>query len=222
MFPVKIKRNQIIISALVVMIAVAGYLNYIDSSSNTRDTGGGLALTDSGEISALIFDSVDNYESVIETSVSNGSLFNDDEFDIWSVDLDNEITSEPGEAVFVNTTSDTSYFVQAKLEREQSRSRQRQTLRDIINNENVNQSQRSESAAALIALQERVEKESATESMLESKGFREVYVRIGDTTVDVIVNKETLTDAEVAQIEDIVQRKAGVSLNQIRISPMKH
>ena len=57
--------------------------------------------------------------------------------------------------------------------------------------------------------------------MIEAKGFNEVYVRIDDDTVDVVVDKAELTDAEIAQIEDIVKRKTGVSADKIRITPLK-
>ena len=51
--------------------------------------------------------------------------------------------------------------------------------------------------------------------MIKSKGFKEAYVRMDDTTVDVVVDKDALTDAEVAQIEDIVKRKAEVTADKI-------
>ena len=57
--------------------------------------------------------------------------------------------------------------------------------------------------------------------MIKSKGFKNVYVRIDDETVDVVVDKDNLTDAEIAQIEDIVKRKTSVSADKIRISPLK-
>jgi stage III sporulation protein AH len=57
--------------------------------------------------------------------------------------------------------------------------------------------------------------------MIESKGFREAYVRMDDNTVDVVVDKEALTDAEVAQIEDIVKRKTGMDPSKIRINTLQ-
>ena len=41
-----------------------------------------------------------------------------------------------------------------------------------------------------------------------------------DDTVDVVVDKDTLTDAEVAQIEDIVKRKTGMEASKIRINTL--
>ena len=73
----------------------------------------------------------------------------------------------------------------------------------------------------MLELQERIEKETAAEAMIEAKGFSQAYVRMDDDTVDVVVEKDTLTDAEVAQIQDIVKRKTGYTAEQIRISTWK-
>ncbi len=77
----------------------------------------------------------------------------------------------------------------------------------MINNNNLEQDKKSECANAMLEIQQRIEKETAAEAMIESKGFDEVYVRIDDETVDVVVNKEKLTDSEIAQIEDSGQNK---------------
>ena len=73
----------------------------------------------------------------------------------------------------------------------------------------------------MLEIQQRIERETAAEAMIEAKGFKEVYVRIDDDTVDVVVDRAELTDTEVAQIEDIVKRKTGYSNDKIRISPLK-
>ena len=73
----------------------------------------------------------------------------------------------------------------------------------------------------MLNIQQRIEKESAAEAMIKSKGFSDVFVRIDDDTVDVVVNKDKLSDAELAQIEDIIKRKTGLDSESIRISTMK-
>lgn len=227
-----LKRNQIIITALVVMVAVAGYLNYLDTGNSSTATTG-IALNDHGEISALVPDL--EYDDLSENEAGEiGSALTMDEDPAISIESE-EVTSasattdelsvatamDPGTAVFVNTRMDSSYFVQAKLDREQVRSKQKEMLTDMINNSNIEQAQRAECASSLLEIQKRIEKESAAEAMIEAKGFSEVYVRIDDTTVDVVVNKEALTDSEIAQIEDIVKRKTGMAADQIRISTIK-
>lgn len=205
-----IKRNQVIITALVIMIAVAGYLNYVDNSS----VGNEIMLNDDGEVAALVPNDSLPANSNMDSEV--GIALTHDENNEKKTNA-----SEPGTAVFVNNSIDSSYFVQAKLEREQARSKQKEILDEMINNKNLNDSKRSECADQKIEIQKRIEKETAAESMIESKGFSEVYVRIDDETVDVVVNKEALSQAEIAQIEDIVKRKTGMSASKIRISTMK-
>jgi stage III sporulation protein AH len=129
--------------------------------------------------------------------------------------------SNAGEAVFVSVGDESSYFIQAKLEREQSRAKQKDLLNEMLNNDKLDNTQKSSVADQMLEIQKRIEKETAAEAMIEAKGFDEVYVRIDDDTVDVVVDKAQLTDSEVAQIEDIVKRKTGVDASKIRISPLR-
>ena len=91
----------------------------------------------------------------------------------------------------------------------------------MINNDNVEQAQKAECATSMLDLQKRIEKETSAEAMIESKGFKEAYVRIDDETVDVVVDKSELSQQEIAQIMDIVKRKTGFAEDKIRISPLK-
>ena len=74
-------------------------------------------------------------------------------------------------------------------------------LNEMLNNEKATSEQKNEATTAMLQIQKRIEKENAAEDMLKAKGFSEVYVRIDDDTVDVVVDKEKLTDTEIAQIE---------------------
>ncbi len=204
-----LKKNQIVITALVAMIGAAGYLNYIDTHPETSE----VMMTDEGELAmawddSAVLSSDENTEIAVSDSLDNGSTAQTD-------------PETAGEAVFVNSSSDSSYFMQAKLEREQARSKEKALLNEMLSNENVDSSEKSNAAGAMLEMQQRIERETAAEAMIEAKGFKEVYVRIDDETVDVVVDRAELTDAEVAQIEDIVKRKTGYTSDKIRISPLK-
>ncbi len=220
-----LKRNQIIITALVIMIAVAGYLNYIDGNAKPRDS---MLLDDGGLISRvndeeyMAVSSSQNADALVfDGNVLENPMIATGDTQATAPEGSTSASKDPGEAIFVSTTVDLSYFVQAKLDREQSRAKQKEILNEMINNTNIDQKQRAECADTLLEIHKRIEKESAAEAMIEAKGFKEVFVRIDDNTVDVVVNKEALTDAEIAQIEDIVKRKTGMDTANIRISPMK-
>ncbi|MCL2357348.1 MAG: SpoIIIAH-like family protein [Defluviitaleaceae bacterium] len=232
------KRNQVIITALVVMVAVAGYLTWTDSRADSLATG--YVLTDSGEIAALIPDPgvltslfPDDYTGLIgapwETTHDPAIAVSGDDFfslsgfdfsDIATLPTNEEQLTEAGEAIFVNQSRD-SLFVQNRLTREQARSSERAILNELINNSNISDAQRNEATDAMMEIQRRIEREAATEALIEARGFTEAYVRISDASVDVIVSKEALTDAELAQIVDIVNRKTGMEATQINVSPMR-
>jgi len=216
-----LKRNQIIITALVVMIAVAGYLNYMDGRSTD---GAGFVLNEQDEIAALIPDDDFFFADIDFADIDFADIsfgLTEDHNPAIAVSAGVDMETEPGEAVFVTTTREGSFFVQARLNREQARAAEREILTELINNDNVEADQRGQAANNMIDIQRRIERETAAEAMIEARGFAEVYVRIGENTVDVVVSKEVLTDAEIAQIEDIIKRKTGMETNQIHISPLR-
>ena len=197
-----IKRNQVVVTALAVMIAAAGYLNFQESRGSAGEQTA-LQLTEEGDVTALV-----DYAALpddMETDPITGE------------------TAGDGAAVFVsaNTADSSSYFAEAKLDREQSRAKQKDILNDMLENKNISQEQKDKCTESMMELQQRIEKETAAEAMIESKGFKEAYVRMDDDTVDVVVDKDKLTDAEVAQIEDIVKRKTGMDPSKIRISTLQ-
>ncbi len=213
------KRNQVVVTALAVMIGTAGYLNF-QESKNSEGIQTALDLTDMNDTTAVIK----------EYATLPDDIFAEDMEPINMSAMLDPITAElaqttgDGTAIFVNGNAigeEVEFFAEAKLDREQSRAKQKDILTSMINNENVSQTQKDECGNSLIELQERIEKETAAEAMIKSKGFTDAYVRIDDETVDVVVDKESLTPAELAQIEDIVKRKTGYEADKIRINSLK-
>ena len=215
-----IKRNQVIITALVVMIAAAGYLNYIDTQPTENDT----LMNDEGDLTGVLAENgeIPVFDENSEIAVNEENIAQEANAEGGEEQVaDAQEETPAGEAVFVNSSNDSSYFIQAKLDREQARAKEKDILTEMINNANIDAEKKAECADSMLKIQQRIEKETAAEAMIESKGFQEVYVRIDDETVDVVVNKEKLSEAEIAQIEDIVKRKTGYSTDKLRISPMK-
>ena len=70
----------------------------------------------------------------------------------------------------------------------------------------------------MITMTDIAEKETAAEILLEAKGFDDAIVSIDGDSVDVVVNTAELSEAQRAQIEDIVIRKTGVSADAVVIS----
>lgn len=226
-----IKRNQVIVTALVAMVAVAGYLNFTETQFSNNIVENAMILNEEGDnLISLIPDGeirmiADDEDLDYDFSVADIEF--KDPLDAEAATLANARAEEDdtGAAIFVNSNENVSssvqFFAQAKLEREQSRAKEKEILTEMINNENVDSEKKAECADNMLEIQKRIEKETSAEAMIKSKGFNECYVRIDSQTVDVVVDKETLTDAEIAQIMDIVTRKAETTADKIRISPLK-
>jgi len=248
------KKNQIMITALAIMIAVAGYLNFAgeqitdeeimttgtDSAVSSMEGGAyedvdvatlfeisdeDMEQAENGDIASLDTEIITEQENYLDESMEEviGDMTEEMVTETMSDEMQpaaNEQISEaetPGEAVFTATT-DLDASSGAKLLKEQTRAKNKETLLEIINNVNISEEQKQEAIDNMISLTDIAEKETAFEILLEAKGFDDVVVSIADDAVDVVVNASELTEAQRAQIEDIVVRKTGIAPENIVIS----
>ena len=222
------KKNQIIITALAALVAVAGYLNYSGTKlgenalpASTTETEATLTDIDSLDQDITLTDSADGEAAAGETDGMSDAALSAGETDAGTDTASEEVTDTPGEAVLTSTGTGSSFAAQAKLTREQVRSKNKETLLEIINNENVTEEQKQNAVNDMTALTENAEKEAAAELLLESKGFTDAVVSITDGSVDVVIGQSEITDAQRAQIEDIVKRKTEISGENIVITTMQ-
>ena len=195
----KFRKNQVIITALAIMIAVAGYINYADSTLSTKEKADGTTADASTVLKDI---------SSLDTDIT-------DEVDAGTAgDSSRTVTETPGEAVLAGAST---YMAQARIDREQIRSQNKDTLNEIINNTNLSETERQSAVQSMVEMTELVEKESATELLLEAKGFTDVLT---GETADIVVPMKEVTEEQRAQIEDIVTRKTGIGVENIVITPM--
>ena len=201
------KKNQIIIAALAVMIAAAGYLNYSGKLFGDKDT----AEKTNAELANK--ELLDISEEDVTASASDDIKSQD------GTDSDGSVDGTPGEAVL--TSGEASAVVaEAKVTREQVRAKNKESLMEIIDNENLSDEQKQDAANQMVAMTDIAEKEAAAETLLASKGFSEAVVSLTQDAADVVVNAAELSDANRAQIEDIITRKTGVAAQNIVITPV--
>ena len=201
------KKNQIIIAALAVMIAAAGYLNYSGKLFGDKDT----AEKTNAELANK--ELLDISEEDVTTSASDDIKSQD------GTDSDGSVDGTPGEAVL--TSGEASAVVaEAKVTREQVRAKNKESQKEIIDNENLSDEQKQDAVNQMVAMTDIAEKEAAAETLLASKGFSEAVVSLTQDAADVVVNAAELSDANRAQIEDIITRKTGVAAQNIVITPV--
>ena len=213
------QKNQIAITALAIMIAVAGYLNFTEqntSSDGTKKTAGSVETIDTMDISDG--DSLIKEKAKASKDVSKSLSKNSSEN---AKETQTDASSETiGDAVLTQAQV-SEYVAGARMEREQTHSKTKESLNEIINSTSVSEDAKKEAVDKLTELADIMEKESATEQLLASKGFEDAVVSIGEDSVDVVLNYEELSSSDRAQIEDIVTRKTGYSVSQLVISKMQ-
>ena len=176
------KKNQLIITSLAVMIAIAGYLNF------------------SGK----------------DISMVNG----DPDTSVQTVEDELEVPEgEIGEAVLTVANVE-SFVAETKLSREQIHTKAKEELQSILNNANVEEAVKQDAVDQLAKLSDRMEKQEAAEEVLATKGFLNSVVTINDESVDVSVVSQDLSAVSRAQIEDVITRTCGCSLDEIVITKM--
>lgn len=251
-----IKKNQLMITALAIMMAIAGYLQFAGVNPKEEK----FTVDDPEAISSVGSGGVitENYSSTEQSKQDSMDQLVDEIFDISDEDLaklsnegtgmveipsldtdelqpaenylsqdmqvDAPVTENvpkegtiPGEAVFT-ASAGVEVLSDAKLLKEQTRARNKETLLSIINSVELSDAQKQDAVNGMVRMTEIAEKEAAAEILLEAKGFEDVVVSISSEGVDVVVNAVELSDAQRAQIEDIVKRKTDVDAKDIIIS----
>lgn len=219
------KKNQLILTLLAVMIAVAGYLTYLPDEEETVPAMGGqddsalMDLSDEDILAENIaLEQAQYTNGQIETQYSESGT--SQETQETEAEDETEEAAAPGEAVLTWSEQVENRMAEVALSREQVRTRNEETLNNIINNKNLSEEQREDAAANLMAMAENAQIESDIESILETKGLAQTLVTISENGVEVLVGSDSISDAEKAQIEDTVKRKADVEISDIVISLM--
>ncbi|GKX31925.1 hypothetical protein SH1V18_44050 [Vallitalea longa] len=251
------KKNQIIITALVIMIAIAGYLSFTEKDvspttevlsnqneddKNKENVTTPTALVPNGEgveNETKVDENADKIADDVaqgETPIDNQSQTDQqkqadgaDQQPATSTPEEakkdtKETTSDKndgnvGEAVLTSkNTMEAGYFLQARIDREQTYSKLKEGYLALIDNDSLKEDNKVEAVKEMIDLQDRIEKEAAAESILEAKGFKDVFVRLIDSKVDVVINAKELSQADLAKVEDVVRRQTGVDAENIVIT----
>ena len=225
------RRNQIIITTLAVMIAAAGYLNY-----SSKKEVAGAEVYEAGMMD--ISDSDILAENQAKNGVDDGKLKEIASLDGDGEELlpdGNEVAAmpesaesagaevsgqetaaagieNPGEAVLTGGTGISEYIAGVQLGREQIRAKNKETLMQIINSDQISEEEKQTAIQNLIGMTE------ISVKLLKAKGFVDPVVSITDGKVDVVVNAASLSDQERAQIEDIVKRKTEIGADGIVIT----
>ena len=179
-----LKKKEIVATALVAMIGVAGYLNW-----SYQDT---IRVTDGDEY--------------IETGKKLGEA--------KYVSSDTDSLSEESIETSVSTKN---YFTQAKMEKENARSKALEILNQTAENESFDEETRKNAQAKILDLASNSEKEAIIENIAGAKGYENISVYIDGESVDVIVDKKDFSQSDAQIIKDIITEQLNIGASNIKI-----
>ena len=195
-----LKRREVLIGALIVMIGIAGIINWNYSREDT-----------------------DMYDAVTASSVQEEQM-GEHSAEIVDLPVDTGASSvEADDVQQVNSavTATVNYFAEARMNRESARSKSIEMLNGLISNANTDAESKSKAQSQVLALAQLTDKEMTCENLIKAKGFKDAVVFVSDNTVNVTVLAESLSASDNTKIQEIINSQTGISIKNIKIVEVK-
>ena len=216
-----LKRNQIIISVLALMLITVGYMSFSNNIHNSVETG---ALMDTEKMAGigdakLVSNNVEDNESnensseTVENDDNNSNEQNNTSASSTSTENSNQ-SSEAASAL----TYQADYFIASRLERDKMYSQMLETYQGLVENTNIAAEQKSISTQEIAKINNKKNSIMIAENLIKNLGFEDVVIFVNDNSTSVVVKAEKLSEADIAQIQNIVCREIGVNVEDIHIS----
>ena len=181
-----LKKKEVIATALVVLIGVAGYLNW-------------------------------SYQDTIK--VSDGESYLEEAKKLGEAEL---VSSPQNEVTDVSSASVLEeYFSEAKLSKDNSRSRALEILNQTATNESFDGDVRRQAQDKIVSIAENTEKETIIENLAKAKGYKNISVYIDGESVEIIVKKDNFSSDDAKTLKEIVTSELDTSAKNIKIIEAK-
>lgn len=205
-----LKRKQVIIYTMALMLVTAGYLNYM--SNIKAESSQTLAQVDIEENNTDNENKTNVITSPDETNPKNETIEDEDDKKIADI----------GDATLVSSSdivNGNDYFIKSKLERETMYSQMLETYEKILNSNNSNETQKQTATQEIKKINEQKNSIMICENLIKTKGFENNVIFVNNESVSAIIgSKDTLKKEEIAQIQNIISRELKVDVENIHIS----
>ena len=206
-----LKKNQVIISAIAIMLIAAGYMNY---TANTKDALEASVLADTeayaqlGDATLVSANVTDN--TTIGTAISTNTE-NTENTEITENTENTEVTQ-------TSSSSSDEYFTESRLEREKMYSQMLESYQNILENSQISETQKEISQNEIKNINDTKNAIMIAENLIKNKGFEDVVIFANGESISVIIKGEEITPEQIAQIQNIVSRELSAEVDNIHIS----
>ena len=219
-----LKKNQIIIYVIAIMLMTAGYLNYTTKQGdNTVQTSLDIEAKDDSRLADIgdatlvssndvVVDDLNNKTNIDNTTNTNTNEAKDSNTENNINHINNtEQTSN-------NVLNNNEYFTKSKLERDNMYSQMLETYEKILNSNNSLETQKQAATTEITKINQTKNSIMICENLIKTKGFENVVIFVNGESVSVIIGLPELKQEEVAQIQNIISRELKVNAENIHIS----
>ena len=196
-----IGKKQLVIAGLTLVLGVAVYVNFAMSTRVTKDEPVG------GNTGA------DNYGDAQFVSGPGGASENP-----AAAEGENEPQSK---LELSDNKSTDAYFIQARLDKEESRAEAIEMLRSVYQGGDSTETELAVMAESAAQLSGYIESESKIENMLKAQGFEDVLCYLSDNKASIIVKTDGLDTAQAAKIKNALLSEVKISNENITIVEIK-
>lgn len=198
-----IKKNQIIIFVIALMLITAGYFNYNTETDGLIETS---SIMDSEEMASIGDATLVNSGELVENIESEETL------------VENTETEENGEQVTITNSSVADYFSESKLTRDKMYSQMLENYQKILESSNVGETQKQVASQEINNINNKKNAIMISENLIKNKGIEDVVIFINDKSISVIAKANTLTEEQIAQVQNIIARELNAEIDNIHIS----
>lgn len=219
-----LKKNQVIIYVIALMLVTAGYLNYTTNTAEQVSTQTSMEMeaNDDMQIADIGDATLVSSEAVNENEVEeNATEDTTNAMTDTNMTQDNN-TTQNSTANTVTQTSATvttdEYFTKSKLERDTMYSQMIESYEKVLNSSNSLETQKQSATEEIKKINDTKNSIMICENLISTKGFNNNIIFVNGDSISVIIGAEQLQQEEVAQIQNIISRELNAEIENIHIS----
>lgn len=209
-----LKRNQIIILVIALMLVSAGYLNY---TANQKDI-----VQTSTEEESMQYAGIGDAKLVS----SNGVIEQNEQETLLGenrIEESNTIVEEKQNEITTTTSSIANketqeYFSSSRLNRETMYSQMLESYQKILENESIGETQKSIAQTEIQNINRTKNKIMICENLIKTKGIEDLVIFVNDKSISVVVRANELSQEQIAQMQNIIAREMETEISNIHIS----
>ena len=209
-----LKRNQIVVAVIALMLVTAGYLNFANQNKESN-----LIPTSSAADSELMAGIGDAQLVSANETKENNQTQNETVENAEKVATMNKTKEDTASNITQNTSAqEDSYFTQSRLDRDKMYSQMLDNYQKILETNNLSSEEKKTAQEEIKRINNEKNAIMIAENLIKTKGFQDIVIFVNNGNVTGVVQKDKLDEKDIAQIQNIITRELNVKTNKINIS----